>query len=69
MVDNPDLASSELIASNIACCYWIERGLQPFARKGDVKTVTKMINGGYNGLEDREKRFKNILKILEAVND
>ncbi|MEI0524691.1 glycoside hydrolase family 19 protein [Brachyspira murdochii] len=69
LVDNPDLASSELIASNIACCYWIERGLQPFARKGNVKTVTKMINGGYNGLEDREKRFKNILKILEAVND
>lgn len=64
LVDNPDLASSELIASNIACCYWIERGLQPFARKGDVKTVTKMINGGYNGLEDREKRFDKILKIL-----
>lgn len=67
LLNNPDLALSENIASDIACCYWIVRGLQSFARKADVKAVTKMINGGYNGLEDREKRFNKILGILKGL--
>ena len=64
LVDNPDLAKDEKIAAQIACCYWTERGLQPLARKGDVKMVTKKINGGLNGLDDRVKRFNKIKKIL-----
>ena len=46
--------------------FWKEKGLGLFAKKGDVKTVTKLINGGYNGLDDRQKRFDSILKILEG---
>ena len=64
LADNPDLAKDEKIAAQIACCYWTERGLQPLARKGDVKMVTKKINGGLNGLDDRVKRFNKIKKIL-----
>ncbi|KLI31782.1 glycoside hydrolase, partial [Brachyspira hyodysenteriae] len=37
-----------------------------YAKIGDVKTVTKLINGGYNGLDDRQKRFDRILKILQG---
>ena len=66
LVNNPDLAKESNEAIEIALLYWREKGLGLLGKKGDVKTVTKLINGGYNGLDDRQKRFDNILKILES---
>lgn len=34
--------------------YWSTRGLNTYADKDDVRAITKRINGGYNGLDDRE---------------
>lgn len=34
--------------------YWSTRGLNAYADKDDVRSITKRINGGYNGLDDRE---------------
>ncbi|EKV58133.1 glycoside hydrolase family 19 protein [Brachyspira hampsonii] len=66
LVNSPDLAKDSDTAIEIALLYWREKGLGLLAKKGDVKGVTKLINGGYNGLEDRQKRFDRILKILGA---
>ena len=65
LVNNPDLAKESNEAIEIALLYWREKGLGLLGKKGDVKTVTKLINGDYNGLDDRQKRFDRILKILE----
>ena len=65
LVNNPDLAKESNEAIEIALLFWIEKECGLYAKLGDVKTVTKLINGGYNGLDDRQKRFDNILKILE----
>lgn len=65
LVNNPDLAKEPDAAIEIALLFWIEKECGLYAKLGDVKTVTKLINGGYNGLEDRQKRFERILKILE----
>ena len=65
LVNSPDLAKEPNIAIEIALLFWKEKGCGLLARNGDVKGVTKLINGGYNGLEDRENRFDRILKILE----
>jgi predicted chitinase len=35
------------------------------ANSGDVKALTKAINGGYNGLQDRQNNTK---KIFSAVS-
>ena len=65
LVNNPDLAKESNAAMEIALLFWKEKGCGMFAKMGDVKTVTKLINGGYNGLADRQKRFDSILKILK----
>ena len=64
LVNNPDLAKESNAAIEIALLFWKEKGCGMFAKMGDVKTVTKLINGGYNGLADRQKRFNKILTIL-----
>ena len=64
LVKNPDLAKEPNTAIEIALLFWNEKECGLFAKMGDVKTVTKLINGGYNGLADRQKRFERIVKIL-----
>ena len=64
LVNNPDLAKEPDTAIEIALLFWKEKECGLYAKMGDVKTVTKLINGGYNGLDDRQKRFDSILKIL-----
>ncbi|WP_297248552.1 glycoside hydrolase family 19 protein [uncultured Brachyspira sp.] len=64
LVNNPHLAKEPDTAIEIALLFWKEKECGMSAKMGDVKTVTKLINGGYNGLDDRQKRFDSILKIL-----
>ncbi len=47
-----------------ACIYWNEMNLNVYADKGDMKTVTKRINGGLNGYDDRMKFYKRAMEIL-----
>ena len=49
-----------------AAWFWHKNGLNALADKDDVTAVTKKINGGTIGLEDRKKHtseFKKILKV------
>ncbi|WP_212648310.1 hypothetical protein [Deinococcus hopiensis] len=41
----------------IAAAYWTDRGLNAYADQGDFREVTRRINGGYNGLADRERYY------------
>ena len=66
LVNNPHLAKEPDTAIEIALLFWKEKECGLYAKLGDVKTVTKLINGGYNGLADRQKRFDSILKILKG---
>ena len=47
-----------------ACIYWNEMNLNVYADKGDMKTITKRINGGLNGYDDRMKFYKRAMEIL-----
>lgn len=38
---------------DVACWFWQSRRIGPLAEADDAKAVTKRINGGYNGLDDR----------------
>jgi len=47
-----------------ACWFWSVNSINQLADTGNVEAVTKRINGGINGLVDRQARYKQALKIL-----
>ena len=53
--DWPELLSTPEHALRVAIWFWEQRGLADKADHDDVKGITRAINGGYNGLEDREE--------------
>ena len=57
LVNNPQLAADPDVAAAVAIAYYMDRVDRDAARRGDVKSVTYAINGGYNGLADRQRRF------------
>ena len=67
IVNNPDLVSKKYPLLS-AAWFWDSRSLNQLADKGasdDVVTkITKKINGGSHGLDDRIKRFKNYYALL-----
>lgn len=51
-------------AAQSACWFWETNNLNRFADVGDIKGLTKAINGGYIGLEDRIKHYEHALHVL-----
>ena len=47
-----------------ACWFWDTNNLNSIADTDDVVKMTKKINGGNIGLEDRQKRYKHALEVL-----
>jgi putative chitinase len=64
-VEQPDLLLTPLYAALSAGLYWATNGLNAYADKSDIITLTKLINGGVNGLSDRVKLFNHIITILK----
>ena len=65
LVADPDLLLQPLAACRSAGWFWKTNNLESFADVGDIKGMTKKINGGFIGLEDREKRYKAVLAAFE----
>ena len=47
-----------------ACWYWDRNRLNHHADERDIKRITKLVNGGYHGLESREALYKQALDLL-----
>ena len=65
-VSNPDLLSQEANAMLSAIWFWNKRKLNTFADRNDIITLTKRINGGSNGLEDRSRKLAKWKDLLKA---
>jgi len=57
LVSNPEKAADPATSLVLACEYWNKTrgGLNQFADRDDVISITKAINGGLNGLDDRRR--------------
>jgi putative chitinase len=53
-------------AAQSACWYWEQNKLNRFADANDVRGLTRAINGGFIGLEDRIKHTNHALHVLGA---
>jgi putative chitinase len=51
-------------AAQSACWFWENNKLNQWADKGDILTLTKRINGGTIGLDDRIKHYEHALHVL-----
>jgi putative chitinase len=50
-----------------ACWFWETTNLNPYADPDDIKTMTTRINGGFIGLEDREKHYNHAKHVFGAA--
>lgn len=65
LVNHPEpLATDPTVAVQGAGWYWQTNKLNRLADQDDIKAITKAINGGYNGLEDREAILARAKKVL-----
>lgn len=62
--DPTRLALDPFACVDVACWFWKTRGLGPLAEADDAKAVTKRINGGYNGLDDRLEHLARAKALL-----
>ena len=49
-----------------ACWFWKTNNLNQYADSGDILTMTKRINGGTIGLEDRIKHYNHALEVFSS---
>lgn len=61
LINHPELLEEPTNAVRSAAWYWTTHGCSQLAERGDFNGVTRRINGGTNGLEDRLKLYSKIL--------
>lgn len=63
LVSNPDLLLEPVYAARSAGWFYKTNNLSTFADAGDIKGMTKKINGGFIGLEQRQSLYDQIIKL------
>ena len=66
ITDVPDYLATFEGAVESACWFWNKNNLNNIADTGDVVTLTKRINGGTLGLDDRTNRYNQAISILTS---
>ena len=63
--DVPEYLATFEGAAQSACWFWEANNLNKWADAGDIVKMTKVINGGTIGLEDRIAHYNHALHVLE----
>ena len=64
LVNNPDYLLDPKYATLSAGWFWNRKGLNELADAKDIETMTKRINGGLIGLDDRKIKIAKALSVL-----
>jgi predicted chitinase len=66
LIANPDLAATPEVMFRICGLFWRLSKMNALADQGDLISITKKINGGLNGLEDRQRYYQRAKDVLDA---
>jgi len=70
LLDDPGrLALDDYLCADVAGWYWQRKSLNELADKDDIRLITRRINGGLNGLDDRKRLLalaKQVLNVSEG---
>jgi putative chitinase len=66
LVANPQLVEQPRYAALSAGWFWNKRGLNALADAMDIETLTKRINGGSIGIDDRKAKISMVLNTISS---
>ena len=64
LINQPELLEQPQHAAMSAAWFWSTKGLNTLADKGEFVKITRRVNGGVNGLEDRQRLYAQAQKVL-----
>lgn len=66
LLTDPDLLLDPYYATHSACWFWSRNKLNQYADSGDFLTMTKRINGGTIGLDDRIEHYNHAVDVFTS---
>lgn len=66
LIENPEILESTKGAVRSALWFWNRNNLNRFADADDIRGMTKAINGGYNGLDERTRYYEKAKQVLSS---
>lgn len=67
LLETPELLEQPFDGCMAAGWFWALHGLNELADAGDFKEITRRINGGENGMQDRERYYKLAGEVLGGL--
>jgi putative chitinase len=67
LVNDPDLLLQPGPAARSAAWFWGTNGCNAFADRGDIEGLTRRINGGLIGFDDRKRRYDSVIRAFNAA--
>jgi putative chitinase len=64
LINQPGLLAQPMYACMSAGWFWSKKGLNALADSKDYDTMTKRINGGLLGVDDRKAKIAKALSVL-----
>jgi putative chitinase len=64
LINQPEQLEQPQYAAMSAAWFWSTKGLNKLADQGEFVKITRRINGGINGMEDRQALYDKALKVL-----
>jgi predicted chitinase len=64
LLAKPDLLALPSNAARSAGLFWQTKGLNTLADQADFDTITKRINGGLNGIQDRRAYYARVIQVI-----
>ncbi len=66
LVEQPEIVMDPDVGARVAGWYWTDKRIGPLADADDLRAVTKKINPGLAGLDDRRRYLTTAKKVLAA---